>query len=167
MPAPPLIATVAPPPQLPSTPHSKQVVCDGVALCIVRGYDHLIPWDQDTDILMKYDLVADPEAEDLAKRLKAFFGPDYLITYSSERHLMQVDHPATNAHGDIWLWTEKMVGGTKMLWTPDPGYGKLPVANCLPHDLIVPPRTVPWKLNGEVMQIAVANNLHEVRVPFF
>ena len=135
---------------------------DGTLLCVVRKYEHLMPWDQDTDYYLMYDLGMDPGAEMLMEKLRNFHKKQYKIVYFAERKLVQV-RSDNGGHGDIWIWERKQIDGHDCLYNPDFTFDHLkPVPQCQPTDIMVPPNFVTWNLGGNPMRVPIPKDAAQV-----
>eukprot|EP01061_Rhynchopus_euleeides_P007671 TRINITY_DN16737_c0_g1_i1.p1 TRINITY_DN16737_c0_g1~~TRINITY_DN16737_c0_g1_i1.p1 ORF type:complete len:360 (+),score=96.82 TRINITY_DN16737_c0_g1_i1:128-1081(+) len=143
-------------------------IADGTALDFVRKNNKLMPWDQDNDLLLQYDVSTDPEATALMGTLRKHYEtiPDLHVKFHPERGLVQVAHHS-GAHGDIWLWDKREVDGRMCLYNSDFTYGKMTPPNCIPFENVSPVKLEEWDLGGEVIQVPVMQNLGQFLASLF
>eukprot|EP01059_Diplonema_ambulator_P034592 TRINITY_DN7841_c0_g1_i1.p1 TRINITY_DN7841_c0_g1~~TRINITY_DN7841_c0_g1_i1.p1 ORF type:complete len:213 (+),score=66.26 TRINITY_DN7841_c0_g1_i1:385-1023(+) len=135
----------------------EQFLADGTLLCVVRKYKTLMPWDQDTDFYIVYDVDEDPNAEDLVKRLREHHANDLEVVYHPARHLVQVRH-ASGGHGDMWLWARREIDGVKCINNPDFTYRHLKIPGCFRYEWVAPTKVINWNVGPESLTVDIPND---------
>ena len=122
-------------------------------------------WDQDSDLQVEMDYTKDPNAAGLMAGLEAFYkeiGTGFEFQFLPERSLVQVKHPPSGSHGDLWLWEKVEKDGKPYLYNVDFNFNHLKPANCVPYEWFAPTTIEKWDLGGEIIDVPVHADMPKV-----